>query len=221
MRTPLQIANAALTKLGAMQITSFDNEVKEAKYVKQRLPEVLDFMLRDHTWSFAKTFAKLSGSKAMDIPPYWTFVFSLPTDSLRILSVEDVLGRVPYELMGVNLLANRSPIVMRYIAKPPGGELDWNVKVFPEDFAEAAACMLASELSHTLTGSQTMKDAYLADYGSLIRKARFNGSVERGTDLTVEAEGWISSRQHGGQFAQPNMRPLDYPEEGSPFRPGG
>lgn len=220
MRSLLQIANTALMKIGASPINSFDDEIKEADYAKQRLPEVVAFILRDYTWAFAKRYIQLEGERGPDIPPFWTFKIKLPTGSIKLLGLDDVLGEVQYERMGDYLLTNRAPAILRYVALPIGGSIAENKEVFPEDFAEAAACMLASELAHTISGSQALKDVYLNDYSALIRKARHNGAVERGTPVVIESDDWIIARRAGNYINQPNVRPLDYPPEGSPFNAG-
>lgn len=53
LRTELQIANAALRKLGAEEVSSLSDTSKEAQVMNSRIGPAKQAVLRDHPWNFA------------------------------------------------------------------------------------------------------------------------------------------------------------------------
>jgi hypothetical protein len=221
MRSPLQIANAALTKLGAVPIPSFDSPSKEGVFIRQRLMELLSLMLRQHTWAFAKqyvTFSSVAGPDA-NFPNPWLYQFNLPPDIIKLISITKDGARVEYEQIGQVLYTCVPSIGLRYVSVPAGGDITGNAEVYPDDFAEAAAALIAGELAVTMAASDTMRQGNLNDYSALLRQARFHGSIERGVDEVITADEWVAAHRMSGTML-PNERPLDYPAQGTPFNSG-
>jgi len=89
MASQVEIANRALTKLGAARIISFDDDNKQARAVKSMFEIVRDAELRAHLWSFSVKRVSLA---ALSTTPTWGFdyEYQLPSDYLRLVQVNDV-----------------------------------------------------------------------------------------------------------------------------------
>jgi hypothetical protein len=70
MTSQVDIANRALTKLGAARIISFGDDNKQARAVSSMFDIVRDAELRSHIWSFSVKRASLP---ALLSTPDWGF----------------------------------------------------------------------------------------------------------------------------------------------------
>ncbi len=198
-QTLLQIANAALVKIGSPSITSLDQSVKHAEVCNTIIRTLRDQLLRSYMWSFAKTYASLT--PAATPIGVWTHSIALPSDCIRVLGIYNSTTNAritAYEIGGVDadsqklLIGSANVVIIKYIAQPADG--NEATHVFPDDFAQALACLLASEISTALFDSPERRDAWLAQYISTIRLARFCNTVEQPSASMPSAE-WIAARQ--------------------------
>lgn len=190
--TAIQICNGALIKLGARVITSFDDSMKEAELCKERYPRLRDKLLRDHTWNFSKVVVTLTDDGASELFPRWGYVFSVPPDLGRILSVRNVNDDdITYETVQGALHCNFPSIVLRYVANFTDADdgLD-----FPDDFAEALANLLAAEICISLTQEQSLRQTYYEAFMITVSQARFNGAIEKVQEDDTPVD-WLASRQ--------------------------
>ena len=128
MASVIQIANRALTKLGAARIISLDDDNKQARAVKSCFEDLRDDELRSNRWSFAMKRTSLAADA--EAPAYgYTSAYTLPADFLRLDLVNDEFPMVvmdnyissetnEYTIEGNKILANiAAPLKIRYVAR--------------------------------------------------------------------------------------------------------
>ena len=89
MSERIDIANMALTWLGASTITGFEDDAIEAEIINANYYIARDATLEAHEWSFA--IKRWEGAKEADSPEWGANNrFTIPNDILRVLAVEAV-----------------------------------------------------------------------------------------------------------------------------------
>lgn len=198
MASQVDIANRALTKLGAARIISFGDDNKQARAVASMFDIVRDAELRSHIWSFTVRRTALA---ALVSTPDWGFQFEyqLPSDCLRILMVNDVYGgpdmsdyrnapTADYSLEGNKILTDiGSPLKLRYISRVQD-TTQWDSM-----FVEAMACRLAMEMAEDLTQSNAKRELAQAEYTAMLRSAIRASSIEQPAQ-DMPDNSWLMSR---------------------------
>lgn len=198
MTSQVDIANRALTKLGASRITSFGDDNKQSRAISSMFDIVRDAELRAHIWSFSK---KRSSLAALSTTPDWGFAYEyqLPSDCLRILmvnefypgpSLEDYRNQpvADYSIEGNKILANfPAPLKIMYIRRVID-TTEWDSL-----FVEAFACRLAMEMAEDLTQSNTKRELAQAEYMAAMRSAIRASAVEQPPQAMPDNE-WLLSR---------------------------
>ncbi len=198
MASQVDIANRALTKLGAARIISFADDNKQARAIFSMFEIVRDAELRSHIWSFSVKRASLA---ALVSTPDWGFQteFPVPSDCLRILMVNDVYNGpsledyrnqpvAEYSLEGNKILTNfPAPLKIRYVSRV------FDTTQWDSMFVEAMACRLAMELAEDLTQSNTKRELAQSEYVSALRNAiRSNALEQPAQDLPDNS--WLLGR---------------------------
>ena len=88
MAGKVEIANRALTKLGAERILLLTDPSKEARVMNAMFDTVMDAELRRHRWKFALKRATLP---ALVATPEWgyAYAYQLPSDFLALVQVNE------------------------------------------------------------------------------------------------------------------------------------
>jgi len=198
MASEVEIANRALTKLGAARIISFGDDNKQSRAVQSMFDIVRDAELRAHVWSFA---VRRKSLPALTTAPDWGFEYQyeLPSDCLRILQVNDIYqgpdlsnyrnsSTAEYQLEGNKILAEYAPpLKIRYVSRIED-TTEWD-----SAFVEAFACRLAMEMAEDLTQSNTKRELAQGEYEQALVMAIRSGAFEQQhEDLPDDA--WILSR---------------------------
>ena len=199
MASNVQIANSALTKIGAARITALTDNVKAAREINAIFELRRDYLLRTHNWSFAMTRASLP---ALDETPAWgyTTLYQLPTDCLRVVQVDDmwvVPGMAdytsgpdsePYKITGRRIETDiGAPLKLRYINRVT------DPAQFDAAFVEVFASDLADQVCEALTQSNTKREATRA----VLRQSLLEAVRSNAIELPPEAipdDSWILSR---------------------------
>jgi len=146
----IELANIALSRVGADSIESLDEATPQARACKTHLPLARDSALRSHDWGFARKEKALALLNETSLR--WAYVYQAPSDCLaarRLLneSTEDEGQKIPFEI-GISdsggsqtILTNQEAAVLIYTAKIS------NPVLFDALFADALAWWLASELA--------------------------------------------------------------------------
>jgi hypothetical protein len=198
MASVIQVANRALTKLGANRITSLSDDVKAARSIASCFEDLRDDELRAHRWQFSMkrtSLAALSSTPAFG----YNLQYALPPDFLRLDMINDEYPSVvldnyigaetqDYMIEGNLILTDiAAPLKLRYIARIED-PTNWDV-----NFREAMASRIAMEICEDLTQSDTKKQAAANDYKRAITQAIRTNSIEK-PPSTPPDNTWIISR---------------------------
>ncbi len=198
MTSQVDIANRALTKLGAARIISFGDDNKQARAVSSMFDIVRDAELRSHIWSFS---VKRASSASLVTKPEFGYEheYPVPSDCLRILMVNDTYpgpsledyrnqNVARYVVEGNKILADFAPpLKLRYIRRVID-TTEWDSM-----FVEAFACRLAMEMCEDLTQSNTKRELAQAEYMSALRGAIRASALEQPPQAMPDTS-WTLSR---------------------------
>lgn len=199
MASNVQIANSALTKLGAARIMSLSDNKKEAREINAIFELRRDHLLRSYNWSFAMERTTLP---ALDETPAWgySYLYQLPTDCLRVVQVDDMWvvpgladytsgpDSEPYKITGRRVETNiGAPLKLRYVKRiTDSGSFD-------AAFVEVFAADLADQACEALTQSNTKRE----QTQHALKQALLEAVRANAIELPPEAipdDSWILSR---------------------------
>lgn len=153
MSSEVEICNSALIKLSTARINSLDDDSKQARLCKTQYPIIRDKLLQSHPWNFAIKRVELAPDATAPLYGY-TYAYSLPSDYLRVLSVEEQdeggISNAKYVIEGKKVLTDLQPFKMRYLYRVT------NTDTFTAAFREILALDLAIDLSYTLLQSNQL-----------------------------------------------------------------
>jgi len=198
MASQVEIANRALTKLGAARIISFGDDNKQARAIQSMFTIVRDAELRAHIWSFS---VKRASVAALTSTPNWGFSnqYELPADCLRLIQVNDSYqgpdmsnyrnaSTAMYMLEGDLILTDYpAPLKIRYVSRQED-PAKWDAT-----FVEAFACRLAAEMAEDLTQSNQKRDLAWQEYRQALSTAIRAGAVEQ-QPQDMPDDSWMLSR---------------------------
>lgn len=203
MSSVVDIANRALTKIGASRIVSLSDDSTEAIVVNSMFMIVRDDELRAHNWNFAMARAQLSADAT---PPSFGYDqrFLLPTDCLRVLMVGDILpggdlsdyrnadDSALWSIEGGYILISRDgPLKLRYLRRIT------DTAKWDSSFVEAFACRLAAESCEAITQSSEKRQMAWNEYDRAIRKAIRARAIEL-PPKAIADDTWVLSRTRNG-----------------------
>lgn len=198
MASAIQIANRALTKLGAARIISLGDDNKQSRAVLSCFDDLRDDELRSHRWSFAMKRTSLAADSVA--PAFgFTYAYTLPPDFLRLDMVNDEFPAVvmdnyigvetnDYTIEGNKILANiAAPLKLRYIARiEDPNQMDVN-------FREALSCRIAAELAEDLTQSNQKRELAWNEYKQAVSRAVRTNAIEKPPVMPPDDQ-WVMSR---------------------------
>ncbi len=179
-------ANAALSAIGARRITTLTEDSKEARVCNARFDAVRDALLRAHPWNFAMARASLpalAGSAAWG----WARAFQLPTDAVRLWSVEGLRDE-EWTVEGRAVLTDAAaPLNIRYIRRADN-PADWDA-----GFAEAFSARLAAEIATDIVDETTTTERMWRLYRDKLAEARRIDAQEGSAERHPESA-WLAAR---------------------------
>lgn len=167
--TAVTICSNALLRLGAAPINSFDEAETEgidrARIAANLWPSVSDDVLRSHPWNCAVKRVVLSPSATA--PAFeWAYQYTLPSDWLRTLSVNDSeTWTDSWRQEGGKVLYNSNTLNLRYIARISPASFD-------SMLSKALELAMAHAMAYPLTKSTSLRDSMEAELERHMRKAR-------------------------------------------------
>lgn len=194
MASEVEIANAALQKLGQSPITALDEGSRNSDacdlcYARLRRSEI-----RKHVWNFARTRTQLAASATAPLFGYAN-AFPLPSDFIRLLPPDPHLNhnawdhQIETHVGAKAILTNdAAPLDIIYLADV----VDPNL--MDELFREALASRMAFEMCEALTQSNQKKADARTDYTAALREAKRINAFE---NISAEApeDIWITARR--------------------------
>lgn len=198
MASNVDIANRALSKIGAKRIISLDDNNKEGREIKACYAIVRDAEMRAHNWHFTIKRATLA---AHATAPEFGFArqFRLPAGNLKALQIGEFYPGVTlsdyvnadnaeYRIENGFILTDfPAPLKYRYVARIEDPSL------FDALFIEAFACKLAMEVCEALTQSSTKREQATNEYKFAIREAVRANAIEA-PPTRVADDTWILAR---------------------------
>lgn len=148
----VELCSAALVKLGAAGISSFDDGTTEADVVKALYDIIRDGLFGLHPWSFATAHAALILLPTSPVTDF-DYAFALPADFIKALSAGDEeRGRgAVYQIIGNELHTNYEEITLAYIRRA-------DEAIFPTYFVSALINRLAAEFCLPITENTSRSD---------------------------------------------------------------
>lgn len=157
MASDVDIANAALSKLGEPGLLSFADDSVAGRLANRTFTDIRDALLREYPWNFASKRAEIAASGT---GPLWGFAraFPVPTDFLRLLEIHNP-NRFPYRLEQGHILTDlTAPLQIRYLKKvEDADEMD---PLFRDAFAHRLAAEWAESITQTSSVTQEMQALY-------------------------------------------------------------
>lgn len=152
-----EICNMALAMVGAENITSLDDPVRQAALCKLFYPNVRDAMLEEYIWSFALDRLTLT---AATVNSEWgpEYRYQIPTDVLvvhrvysDVTSERELVQNRDWKLEGSFIITTYTPIyahVLKRVVSP---------SAYTNTFIQALTARLAAELCIPLTENATLQ----------------------------------------------------------------
>lgn len=202
MASTTQIANQALTKLGAARITDLaDISQKNARTLNAIYTAKRDAELAAAPWTFAIKRASIPASTTA--PDFgWAYSYPMPTDFLRLVQVGDayVFYETDEALFSVEsdpatgrqavLTDSASPLQIRYVYRVT------NPGLHPALFDEALACRLAAEACEDITQNLSKRQAAWEEHKQALRAARRVNAIEQPPQRNPNGS-WVSALLEG------------------------
>lgn len=197
MASEVQIAKLALQHIGdRYDITAMDEASPEAEQVNLIFDDVRDMVLRSHPWKWAVKHTSPS-ALAGTVPGQWDYMFTYPSDALKVLNIVDPAGRDKKPLK-FDILVNGSgtKVIVCDVEEP---EFKYIFQVtdtaqFDASFVMALSLRLAQYLAVPLTGN-----VELAERMRLLADAEISAAMRENANEGVEEEqtrdpDWITVR---------------------------
>lgn len=188
----VDIANLALTSLGADRIISLTENSEGARKINAIYEILRDEVLRSAPWKFAIRWATLAQLNETILSGY-TYVFQLPVDCLRVLRLRD--RDVDFRIENNKLYCNESSVTIRYITRVE------DTSQYDSAFVSAFATRLAAELAYPITSSLSVRDGKWEEYKLKIEQAEAIDSQEDKADYK-DTSSWKSERNGGEQVIE-------------------
>lgn len=178
MSSSVEIANQALTRLGADRITSFSDETTEAKVMSTLYPASKRSLLRSYDWNCAVKREKLAQLAEAPVNEF-AYQYAVPEMCLRVLDVWSgdkkpvryTDGTRAWVLEGKRLMTDYENIYIRYIEDVTETQLDPHVE-------EALVAKLAFEAAYTIQASSTAQSNFGSIYNMTLEEARTTDNLE-------------------------------------------
>jgi len=191
MASKIDICSNALKLIGDEPINSFDEPGAGAKVSNALYQTTKETLLSSHPWSFALKQQRLNRlSQAPDKKTGFSYAFQLPTDLIRIWSIQDYSD---YILINGFLYSNSKQLLCTYI-------YDTEETALPPQFVKALEYALASDFAIAITENQSMAGLYEQKAMMKISQAKTIDSQGRPQQAFIDSP-LINARQGGNIFS--------------------
>ncbi len=189
MSSNVEIANLALSRLGADLILALDEDTENGRKVLAIYDVVRDIMLAMHPWNFA--LKRVSLALLAETPNFgFDNVFQLPPDYLRVIKTDQATD-VDYKIEGKKLYTDVSSIKIQYIFRVT------DPVEFSPGFVVAFSDELAARLAYPIVGSRSV-GADIQKIALLSLKIAKSQDAQEGLPDDLDANEWLLSRHRYG-----------------------
>lgn len=167
--TSIDIVNYALSDCGATLITTFDDNLPEARVAKAKYNAVRDAVIEDREWTFAKR--RLLLVKDANAPAFgYTFQFVIPSPVIRVVRVYDQAGADSDQPMQVDRWVREGYSILTDEDSPIYAEVLQRVDegTFSPGMVLALAARLAAAFAIPLTENRQLAKDQMDLYKTLI-----------------------------------------------------
>lgn len=161
MTTKTDIANQALSLIGADSITSFEENTSTARRMRTVYDSSRKALLRLHPFQCSTKRIKLNPISTQPEFEY-SYQFQLPDDLIRIINA----NTEDYVIEADRLLSNSDQLNLVYVFD------NKNEETYDSLFIECLVLYLAYKISKPITGSQGTSDSYYMQCQELIKQAK-------------------------------------------------
>ena len=161
MTTKTDIANQALSLIGADSITSFEENTSTARRMRTVYDSSRKALLRLHPFQCSTKRIKLNPISTQPEFEY-SYQFQLPDDLIRIINA----NTEDYVVEEDRLLSNSNQLNLVYVFD------NKNEETYDSLFIECLVLYLAYKISKPITGSQGTSDSYYMQCQELIKQAK-------------------------------------------------
>lgn len=180
-KTKTQVLNLVLSELKCNLITDPDELSPEAEQVNIHYEQVYSEMLENNYWSFAQFRAELAA--LTDAPSFeYAYQFAKPEKCLKIKAVWSNLNSpIPYVLEGDNILADYSPIRVKYTKLVDEGACS-------AQFINALKSEIVARVTFATTGSGTQREANKQTAIAALIEARSSDAMQMDTLMPEDSD---------------------------------
>jgi len=196
MGSKVQIASAALRKLGENPILLMTDDSKAARTMNNMFDAVVEQELRRVRWNFAIKRVQLSA--LVEQPMGYAYQYPTPADFLSLIQVGEYYVRSgakhkpPFSMEGGVILSDMpAPLFIRYVMRVS------NPGLFDPLFEEVVSCKLAMEACETLTQSESKFQRCAEQFKYAMQQAVQADAIEGPPDEYPWGS-WLDSRQSDG-----------------------
>lgn len=181
--TNTDICNMALSFLSKGKISSIDDNVEEAKQCKIHYEHCRKMLLRQYPWGFAKRVTKLAvlDEKVSG----WNYSYAYPQQCLavRYLFNDDNAETKEVDITEFDMaIVSDNQRTLLTDIENAWCEYIYDVKdvdMFSEEFVEALARLLASQMAMVLTGNANIQQSNYQIYQLMMEMAKTQNAQER------------------------------------------
>jgi len=188
LASEVNVANMALTDLGADRIMALNEDSENARKVNAVFALTRDSVLRSHPWNFA--IERRTFNMTPNVPAFeYSSEFQIPGDVIRILTAES-RGYTDWVKEGDKILVNDTTFKARCIVRVED-PTKWD-----EMFVSVFAARLAAELAYSITDSRTVAADRYEIYKEKFRMTT-GVDAQEGTPMELLVDEWLDSRTGG------------------------
>lgn len=167
----VELCSMSLIKIGALPITSFDDETAEAEIAKALYQPLLEGLLVAHPWAFSLAQQNLSAEADNPFEGY-AYAFALPPEAMRTISARTKSYRnCVYRVVGSYIVSDTQSLTLTYQRRPSSVD-------FPPHFVQALTARLSAEFCLPLTESASRSEVLQKLAGVELRLARLIDSQQ-------------------------------------------
>jgi len=188
MPSQVEIANAALLKIGEPPITSFEDAEQGAILANNTFTIYRDALIRAHPWKFATRRVALATSTST---PAWEFTYSYPVPAepyyfLKLLTIENP-SDYDYRLEGRAIVTDLgAPLYIKYLWRVSDPN-QWDTL-----FTEAFVAKLAWEWAENITKEAELRQSLLKEFIGKIEQA-FSVDGQEGKTEPIPDGTWLGA----------------------------
>ena len=179
------IANKALSRIGAEQISSITDGTANADIMNLLYQTSLKALLSECQWNFAIKRAALTSSASISLSFSFSgeaYQYEKPTDIVRILEVSDQYATWRDE--GSYIISDTAGLGLKYIY------FDDDPSNYPASFIDAFIDRLAYEAAYMILNSASMAERLLEKYNKLSLPKAKSENAQVGTHQVVNDDAW-------------------------------